>query len=645
MVTKLLDNKIIEQSSFLPKSYELGTHNYGDNANDIHDARSFERINLGDGKFGSIPRPSSSDLEEPIHVARTGTPKKTPGWYQLILGGAMARHSCTSLADIVTNYDGPQSGNLLLGKLSPLTMLNEHFKQKRDNKIDLLDGFFQQASEAAENNYGNVNLTEIQNYKKVKGVFESIGRVSDTDKTITDAYSGYNSGNQSYKELIDDVKSELKKNDQGLIFDSGLGIITGALTLKYGVDVYKDIHRCFAEVVAYEKYDERKKASDVNAIDIFTCENKIVKEACQSFVEKNLLRGGVCLSFFARAIGRYSGDEQHQWLNNLAAGNMMLGVLGVLLVSEVTRPDSTLFDDITELRDHKLNPQRGMGAQINASDLFDLYQKYCLTHSEDNMFKDATRNDNADAGKWETARAIFERMAEMMNHTYKYKNPNYNNDNPVEQIEQDILSKLEYFTLPKFIYSLSHDMIDFNNPELTLACAEISNTYSVQAAKQFWETVKDKGVPIEVALKDYVVDLNKTLGSISPELDAISAQAPLYRKAMVDNFLSKNPELDAVYNEIKQVAETIKQEGRTTALARASDNLIKEARDLLNHYDGSYGNQNMFERFSSVKRHNHSNDIERFQEKPKNAVNQVVPFNRLQNGQSQTANHASVFNL
>jgi hypothetical protein len=656
MVTKLPNVDVEEKTKNNSDSYSVGNYLYGDNANDIHDARNFESVILSNGERGAIPRPSATDLEEPIHMARTGTPKQTPGWYRLILGGAMARHILTGIGDIVTKFDGPQEGNWLLGDNAPVGMLLNWCGGWREKKIEMVKKFF---ADAIEDTTGKP-ITDIENYGKVVGVLESVGfvqkpqqrleeiieickadaalrkQIAENPEKVFNAQEMLNNfdtlnAKKDYDGLMSSVKSRMKKNDAGWIFDTGLGVLTSAVSIRYAMDVYGDIHRCFAEVVAYEQYDDRKKASDISVKDIFTCENKLVKETCDNFISKNILRAAVCGSFFLRAAGGGLLDsigqgENHQWIKALPTGSITLGALGGLLISEVLRSDSSFFDDLVELRDHKLNPQRGMGAQINASDLFDLYQKYCVNYAKEKVFEDATRSDHDDRGEWETSRAIFGRMAEMMNHTYKYKDPNYNNIDPVKQIEQDILTKMEYFTLPKFIYLLSHDMIDFDKPELTMACAEIANTYSVQAAKQFWQTVNDRGVPIEQALNDYVVDLNRTLGSINPEIDAISEKVPLYRKAMLDNFLIKNPKIHEVYDEIKQNNELIKQHGKTIELVRTTDNLMREMRDLLNDYSCSYDNKNSLACLDNGN--------------PNNSVNNIVKFNRMQNAQMQTANIA-----
>jgi hypothetical protein len=631
------------------------------------DARGFESITLENGETAQIPRPSAADLEEPLHVAITGTPEKTTGYMRLIMAGAMARHIFRDLGDTFVGFDNLENLLHRATKAVGLDWLANVIIPIRSEQLDSVYNFFEAA---IQENVAPENLSQFneEGYRKVLGIFRAAGRVEDTHKSIADMYDSFIKTikepvcelnietvkdilgiqgdlptNRTYEEILNDVikmdnyrakegadmrlaarqqrhtyntiedtlNAELKKNQAGHIFDAGLASIITVLTVKYGVDVYKDMHRSFAEAIAYEdkNYDARKKPSEVNLGDIFHSDNKIIQETCDSYVQKNVVRAAACLAFMGRFVSKAFGDE-HQWLAHVPFGGLALGGMGVLMLTEVMRKDSSIFNDVIDLIDNKLNPRRGMAANIDGSDLWDLCQKYYLNNDPKKMFQDATHNDQQDGGKWVSARAVCDRMAEMMNHTYKYKNVNISQDDPIAQVDQEIIGRLEYFTLPKFIYLLGHDMIDFNHPATSLACAEIANTYSVQAAKRFWHLVMDEGVSLHDALGDYVVDLSKTLGHGDSEIDAISARAPLYRKAMIENFLEKNPDIKEKYSALLDVKEAMEQQGRTSELRQSAETLQKEIRILMNE---------------SQARANIEGDIE----SPNTAVNNVVPYKRV----------------
>ena len=587
-----------------------------------YDARSFEQIELNNGKLLNIARPSATDLEQPLHMEMTGTPKKITDWMRYILAGAMMRQLFKATGEIVHNFDGfPEDGNLI-GRFvnSALDLLGD--KTNINNKIDSIESLF---NNAITDNLPNLSsLRNNEDYKEVIKTIQSIGKNRNPDKFLEEVYSEFKDitdglgKNLAKKHIVDEIGDGLKKNQGGKIFDTGLGAITSAITVGYAWNVRGEMMRCFAEAIAYEdkQYNERKKPSEINIIDLFTSDNKIIQETCHNYIGKNILRSVVSLSFFGRWLGDAAG-EKFPWFKNISFGEINLGALGILMATEMLRKDSSIFDDIVEMRDHKLNPQKGIAASIDGSDLFDLYQKYCIKNAPDKIFKDATRNDYGDEGRWESARVIFDRMAEMMNHTYKYKDTNVNKDDPVAQIEQEITSRIEYFTLPKFIYLLGHDMVDFDKPELTLACAEIANTYSVQAAKQFYNMVTLEQVPLADALEHYVVDLRKTLGRVNPEIDKVSDVAPIYKNGILENFLIKNPDIHEKYDELIEIRDAIKREGKTPALINKSNIIIEDVKSLLNQRQ-SHINGDEVETKNNIGT-------------PDKSVNNIVKFERMAN--------------
>ncbi len=654
----IVAEKPASETSFAkPYDFAKQSDDFNSSSDFDSDARNFEEITLKTGEKVKVARPSASDLEDPIHTEKTGTPKSITNWTKYILAGSMMRHLFKEGGDAIMSFDGAPKDDGFVTDMINRVVDFVGKKPEIQAKIDVIGGFFQSSFD------GNlVNLTSLKDnpvYKQAIGIIESTGKTKDPHKVLQDAYSGFKAhqdvrlsdtpdimgaveGRADYKDFISNVESGLKKNQFGKTFDLGLGVTTGVITAGYALSIYRDIHRCFAETIAYEKYDERKKPSEITPIDIFTSENKIVKETCQNYIGKNALRFGVCAAFF----GRWAGDalemaglsekDNLQWIKHIPAGGITLGVLGVLMLTEMMRKDSSIFDDVVEMRDHKLNPQRGMGDSIAGSDLFDLYQKYCIKSIPNKMFKDATRSDYGDEGSWTSARAIFDRMAEMMNHTYKYKDSNFAQADPVLQIEREITARLEYFTLPKFIYLLGHDMIDFEKPELTLACAEIANTYSIQAAKQFWQKVEVEQVPIHDALEPYAVDLSKTLGSVSAEIDEVSRRSPMYREAILENYLQKNPDVQVKYNELVALRDEMGEQGKTPELSSRANIVMKDVRELLNNskksteYDGELRDNVVVDNIVG------GNGLEQQQKAtPSNYANAVVQFGRMDNSVKQ----------
>jgi hypothetical protein len=583
-----------------------------------YDARSFEQIQYN-GKQLNIASSAAANLEEPLHAEITGNPHATSGFFRLVMPLAMARHAVTAIAESYNGYEGlkPWLDKVGFGDFTVGSIVDKIVPNSSD-KVKLVTDFFQKA---ADENIGVGELNKhIDDYKKVKSVFLSSGKNYETEQLISDTYKSFLSegeGKNFYDSKIKSIESALKKDQFGHIFDACLGAMVVGVTIKYSVDVYHDMYRCFAEAIAYEKYDERKKPSEVNFLDLASSDNKIIQETFQNYVAKNVFRFGMAGLFLGRFACEFLGqfEENFHLGSHFPFGNLALGALGGTMYTEVSRKDSSLFNDIVDLIDNKLDSQHA-AEEITASDLYNLYQKYCIKNAPDKVFKDVTHSDYGDEGRWESARAIFQRMAEMMNHTYKYKDTNINKEDPVAQIEQEITSCLEYFTLIKFLHLLGHDKINFDNSELTLACAEIANTYSIQAAMQFWDRVTLEQIPLEDALKNYVVDLRQTLGRTNVEIDKISDSTPIYKNAILENFLIKNPDIHKKYDELIEIREAIKLEGKTPALINKSNIIIEDVKSLLNqrqsHIDGDH----------EVETKNNIGT-------PETSINNVVKFQRM----------------
>ena len=232
-------------------------------------------------------------------------------------------------------------------------------------------------------------------------------------------------------------------------------------------------------------------------------------------------------------------------------GELALGAKGLLLVGETQRKSTSILTDLTDMIDRKLNPQHGLGDPMRASDLLDLYQKYNLTNSPEDLFKDATSHDMKDSANWRLSNTIFARMADLMNDTYKYKHGFTTNHDQLEQLTHEIIGEKRYFTMPKYLYLLGHDLINLKEPEKTLAYIEIANRYSIQAVKDVRVLLEDQKIPLEEVLQTYAVDLQRTLnGSTRPELIEISEKARAIDRAEMQGYLAEHPEVKARYDRL-----------------------------------------------------------------------------------------------
>jgi hypothetical protein len=186
---------------------------------------------------------------------------------------------------------------------------------------------------------------------------------------------------------------------------------------------------------------------------------------------------------------------------------------------------------------------------MRASDLLDLYQKYNLDHNPNALFKEATSHDMGDNNKWQLSNTIFDRMAQLMNDTYKYKHGFTAETDGLEQLTHQILGENRYFTMPKYLYLLGHDLIDPSQPEKTLAYVEIANTYGIQAVKDVRTLLEDKKIPLETVLETYVIDLQRTLNrNTSPVLMAISERAREVDRIRIEEYLQDHPDVQQRYN-------------------------------------------------------------------------------------------------
>ncbi len=550
-------------------------------ANEIHQ-QPFRDITLEDGQTIRIASNRADEMENPLHVGITSNIPSTPGYFRLLMPALTARYFARAGIDTLFEFDSPKADTATWWNL-PHHIANtvDHFSTK---DADILTGFIRSATDDGRRNVGELSNEFLKNhnpkeYNQVVDLLRSIGQINNAETNLLDFCKQFthlqeyksdatriaeeqavqplqltrhlwlgdqvNKTGSNFETNLKLMKEKMRSNLWGFSFDTALGLGSLAVTISYGNRVLKDIYKTFAETVAYEKY---ANPDNITLQDIFLSDNKIVRETCNEFFEKNLWRLGTDALFFGRHLGRVPGLGGLQYL---PLGELALGAKGLLLVGETQRKTTSILTDLTDMIDRKLNPQHGLGDPMRASDLLDLYQKYNLTNNPDTLFKDATSHDMHDSANWRLSNTIFARMAELMNTTYKYKHGFTTNHDQVEQLTQEILGEKRYFTMPKYLYLLGHDLIDLAQPEKTLAYVEIANRYSIQAVKDVRVLLEDKKVPLEEVLQTYAVDLQATLNSsTTPALVEISQKARAIDRAEIHNYLMEHPDVKATYNRL-----------------------------------------------------------------------------------------------
>jgi hypothetical protein len=170
-----------------------------------------------------------------------------------------------------------------------------------------------------------------------------------------------------------------------------------------------------------------------------------------------------------------------------------MGTKGLFLtVDTLSRKQTTIFQDITEISDKKINPITGLGSEVSAHDLIDLYQKFAMENHPDGAFRNPSAMTPEDRIAWRQGKFLFDRMAMLMNNTYKYAIPQEAGFGPYDREEA--------FGMPEYLYLLGNDLIDLRNPKLTSTYIEVANKYGIKAVKTIKEGIS-KG-----ALLDYYLD-------------------------------------------------------------------------------------------------------------------------------------------
>ena len=420
-------------------------------------------------KASNIELIMDQNQNQSLHTGVTKDTASTPGYFRMFVPGMMVRYIPRSIfgalkeASAIEDNGGPSFTRLekkIKGQWSPI-----------QNYVDAVS-----AGQATEG-------MKEKAIRSLRG-FNPFAREGTLEKVLQDVPD-------SEKKFTKGMRTRFW--DAG--YDNSLGIGSLALTTLYAMRVKSDMRSVFAETVAYE---QGKKPSDITFMDLARSDNAIVSHTVHNYVMKNIGRYATDLVFFGRYLAKIPGLN---WMRVMPFGDAGVGIKGAVLLNEVVAKKNTIFEDLVQLIDKKLNPIKGIGEPITASDMIDLYQKYAMQHNPEAAFKDATIRQRRDGIDWDKAKPLFSRIADLMNQTYKYKHSTLDH----VSYEERELAATSDLALPKFLYLLGHGLIDPRRPEESLTYVELANRHGIEAVKTVCRGI-EQGTAFREAIKPYGLD-------------------------------------------------------------------------------------------------------------------------------------------
>ncbi len=627
--------------SELPKTTMAGT-SVSHHSIDARNFPEFRHLTLDSGERIRIPTNRSPMLEAPeIHTEnrKSSTVKQTSGYFRILLPLFTCRYLADAAIDLLYKFGNPytknwinQNINKLSGsELSPINTftkkayeeltktfgksetlgeaviesaddwsdfaqaVRKKVKFERLHKIDpeLCDSAVRELRGCGEF-LGTKNQLEdlvaqriiMEQYKDFKKehidpIAKGISQLSAKEENVKQARHSIigdqiNTQSKNYETSLRQLKKNTLYALNRTTFDAFLGLGSLGVTGYYTHRVMNDIKTTFAETVAYENYP--KAPNDITFEDIMRSENKIVRDTINDLKLKTVARVGTDLLFFGRMLGYIPGL---QGFRQIKFGGIMMGIKGMLLLTETQRRDTSLFKDISEFVDDKLSLDKGLSDEITTSDLLDMYQKYEKDHAPEKRFRSTINNDTTSEAEWQLSHIVFGRMAELINNTYKYKHGIDTNADSVQQIEQDILKTHQNLALPKFWYLLGHDMIDASQPIKTLFLVEVTNFWSAQTARKASARL-NAGENFYKVAEDYPVDFERVLGNVDPKLTVISQKAREIDRALIREYLEEHPEIKKDYDELRAQTQPSTTQTNTHAMHAPTKTLINTQDHIAN---------------------------------------------------------------
>ena len=300
------------------------------------------------------------------------------------------------------------------------------------------------------------------------------------------------------------------------------GVFMSGVTSFYAYKTWRDMKSIFSETLAWEF---NKQPEDVTFGDFRRSQNTIVKQTIDNYIKYNLRRFGVNTAFFAPFLLK-GVAKKHNWHPETGV-DIGVGANALYLFSDVLTRQMTPFEELQSLIDRKVNHAERFGDQVTAADLLDVYERHATKGPIDSFVPMRGKPE------WEKVNAMFERMADLMNQTYR---------NTVPREKAD-------FGFPKFVYLVGNGLIDPAHMERSCAYIEIANRDGVKAARALEAELK-QGKPLAQALGDRTITL--------PEYDALEcAPAPIAERPAAgrEALLTKAPLASKVEAELLRKAQ------------------------------------------------------------------------------------------
>lgn len=447
--------------------------------------------------------------ENPQHTAVTRDPASTPSYFRLVLPLLAGRYLWRGVLSTLQQQQSDFFNVFKKTKDSIGGAIEEYEKavinkqesiknpQSKEN-VELTDKL-REAGWTKKN--AQTELKKFRDNIEKKENFELAGATKKQLVEFSDAQDGI-------RKFKSDAKKAAVVRKYESAFDGGIGLASTWVTLNYMMRVKSDMHNVFAETVAMEKGVDPRS---IKSRDLQNSDNLIVQTTQKNAFRNNLYRFANDALFFVRPVS-FAFKKPMVWTRSWYTGEMAIGLKGFYLLKEVMRKETTMFDDLIQLIDRKLNPIKGIGDPISKSEVIDLYQKFASIHMPEAMFNDATIQQNKDGINWEKSYAVFSRITELMNNTYKYKHT-------VKETDDN-----DNFALPKFLYLLGHKLINPYKPEETLVYVEVANKYGIEPVKQI-RAALSHGATLESAMERYPVSLEalkpkKPVKAVSSEMPA-----------------------------------------------------------------------------------------------------------------------------
>lgn len=477
---------------------------------------------------------SSNQNQNPLHTAVTRDPASTPSYFRLVLPLLAGRYFLRGIISTLQQQQSDFFDFFKKNKDGMQAALKNYEEIKNTVPSDDQQNMVQKLREAgwtkknAEQELGKfrANTELINNFNPVGATREQLVKFSDAQ--------------DSRRKLYSDAKKAAVSRVYESTFDGGIGLASTWVTLNYMMRVKSDMYNVFAETVALEKGVD---PHSIKSKDLKNSDNLIIQSTQKNAFRNNLLRFGNDALFFVRPVSFIPFLKKPlAWTRSLYTGEAAIGLKGIYLLKEVMRKETTIFEDLIQLIDRKLNPIKGIGDPISQSDVIDLYQKFASIHMPEAAFNDATIHQSTDGINWEKSYAIFSRVSELMNNTYKYKHT----------VKQS--NDTDNFALPKFLYLLGHKLINPYKPEETLAYVEVANKYGIEPVKQMRSALAH-GASLESVLERFPVSMN----ALKPNKMA-KAEAP---DMPVSFFPAKEGSMPQPANESKKPGTVIAASART----------------------------------------------------------------------------------